>query len=50
LVIGVVGAGVGDVVEDFFAGETVAVRYCQAADWSVELLALNDFILELVLT
>lgn len=31
LVIGVVGAGVGDVVEDFFAGEAVAVCNAQEA-------------------
>ena len=31
LVVGVVGAGVGDVVEDFFAGEAVSVRDGQEA-------------------
>jgi hypothetical protein len=49
-VIRVVGAGVGDVIEDFLAREAVAVCYCQAADWSVGLLDLNNFIVELVLT
>lgn len=30
--VGVVGAGVGDVVEDFFAGEAVAVCDAEEAD------------------
>ena len=32
--VGVVGAGVGDVVEDLFAGQAVSVRYGQEAHGS----------------
>ena len=33
----IVGASIGNVVEDLFAGETVTVRYRKESDWSGDL-------------
>ena len=47
LVVGVVGARVGDVVEDFFTGEAEAFRYGQQADGSV--LLVNPDVIDVFL-
>ena len=38
LVVGIVGTGVGDIIENFFAGEAEPFRYCKEPDRSGILL------------